>query len=311
MNFMNEIVTRIIDESFPDSTSESVEQFDGGETHEVVSVDFTERNPVVVKYTDGGEDRLYRDRATLRYVAENTSVPVPMVFDWGEEPAYLVMEAVPGETTPQLRDFETDGATDYIRTAGELLGRLHAETEFESVGHIEGATDSTLVYKPADSWPEFFSKLKRDTASELQGTRFEEAAGDAVAALPETTGGFAVDRPVLAHCDFGPNNVFRFDGDVTGVIDWEWTLAADPAYDLLRAERLFRTGADDGTRNALLTGYRTVRPVPDDYEHRAEIYSAYETLSPMSSFESWCPDDEEKAQELADSLREAVYERLP
>lgn len=307
----DDVARRLVANSFPDTAVTAVEPFDGGETHEVTAVHFADRNSVVVKHTTDGTDRLRRDRAVLRYVDEATAVPVPDVLDWGEDPAYYVMELLSGETTPQLSDFESAGATDYLRTAGELLATLHEETGFDAVGHIEGTPDGCLQHDPAESWPAFFETLKRETASELTGTRFEEVASDAVESLPHAVGEFTVENPVLAHCDFGPNNVFRNGDDVTGIVDWEWTLAADPAYDLLRAERLFRTGPDDGTSETLLEGYRNVRPVPAEYDRRAEIYEAYETLSPMVSFDSWCPDDEKKASEWAGNLREAVYERLP
>lgn len=311
MAYAGDVAREIVENSFPDRTVSGVEPLDGGETHETVAVSFPNRDTVVVKYTRDGTDRLQRDCAVLQYVDRYTTVPVPNVFDWGRDPAYFVMEALPGESSPQLREFEVKGASEYLRTAGELLGTLHRDAPFDSVGHVEGAADGTLRHDPAESWPAFYRKLKRETASELTGTRFGTVAFDAVAVLPDVTDGMTVERPVLAHCDFGPNNVFRDDGGVTGVIDWEWGLAADPVYDLVRAERLFRTGRHDETRQSLLEGYRSVRPVPEGYERREAIYSAYETLSAMSSFEVWAPDGEKEAQKSAEQLRESFYERLP
>jgi Ser/Thr protein kinase RdoA (MazF antagonist) len=305
---MNDPTARIIEASFPEATIATVEQFDSGETHTVVSVEFTDREPVVLKYTNDGHGRLRRDTAALRYVAEQTDVPAPTVLDFGD--GYLVIESLPGETTPQLRDFTADQASAYIETAGELVGRLHRDGQFESAGRLAGTPNGELQHDPADSWPSLYKSLKRETADELAGTRFEEAATKAVDALGELAEELTVDQPVLAHCDFGPNNVFRVGYDVSGVIDWEWCLAADPAYDLARAERLFRREANDGTRDALLAGYQQVRPVPDEYDWRAERYAAFETLSAMSSFESWRPDNDEQAQEIADTLRENLTDRL-
>lgn len=305
---MSDRPTQIIRDSFPEATITTVDQFDGGETHTVVSVAFSDREPVVLKYTSGGQDRLRRDCAALCHVAEQTAVPVPAVLDFGKN--YLVIEALPGETTPQLRDFTDDQASAYIETAGELLGRLHRDGQFESTGRLEGTASGQLHHDPTDSWPSLYESLKRETADELAGTRFEAAATEALAALEELAEQFTVDQPVLSHCDFGPNNVFRVGDEVSGVIDWEWCLAADPAYDIARAERLFRRDADDGTRNALLAGYQRVRPIPDEYDWRAERYAAFETLSAMSSFESWRPDDDQQAKEIADTLRENLTDPL-
>lgn len=305
---MNDTTARIIETSFPDATVQKTEEFDGGETHTVISVEFTDREPVVLKYTNGGEDRLRRDCAALRQVSEQTQVPVPDVLTFGSD--YFVVESLSGETTPQLREFTDTQASAYIEAAGELLGILHRDAQFESVGRLEGTPNGQLRHEPADSWPSLYESLKRETAGELVGTRFEEAATEAVSALEEMAEHFTVDQPVFAHCDFGPNNVFRAGDGVSGIIDWEWCLAADPAYDIARAERLFRRDADDGTRDALLAGYRRVRPVPEGYTWRAERYIAFETLAAMCSFESWRTDDDQQAQEIADTLRENLTEPL-
>lgn len=298
--------TEIIDTAFPDAAIATITQYDGGETHDVFRVEFDNRDPVALKYSEEGTERLRRDTAALRYVAEQTTVPVPEVLDFGGTPVYLVMESLSGETTPQLRDFEPAAATAYIETAGRLLGELHTDVTFESVGRLDGTARGELRLETAQDWATLYEELKQATASELAGTRFEESAATAMDALPDVVGCFTVEQPVLAHCDFGPNNVFRDGETVTGVIDWEWCLAADPAYDLARAERLFRRETDDGTREALLRGYRRVRPVLERYEERTELYSAYETLSAMSSFDSWRPDDSEDAAEIATTLREAL-----
>jgi Ser/Thr protein kinase RdoA (MazF antagonist) len=294
----------IIDSSYPDAAIATITPHDGGGTHNVFRIKFGNRDPVVLKYSDEGQERLRRDTAALRYVAKETTVPIPEVLDFGSDPTYLVLESVSGERTPQLRDFEPAAATAYIETAGRLLGELHSDATFESVGRLHGTARGELRLEPARDWPALYEELKQATASELAGTRFEESAVAAMDALPGAVNCFTVEQSVLAHCDFGPNNVFRDEETVRGVIDWEWCLAADPAYDLTRAERLFQREADDGTRDALLRGYGGVRPVPEEYEDRVRLYNAYETLSAMSSFDSWRPDDSEKAAEIATRLQE-------
>lgn len=304
-------VERVVERAFPDATPTVIAPFDGGETHDVARVDFADRDPVVVKVTDDGTDRLRRDRAALAYVGRETAVPVPEVLAVDEDPTAAVVEPVPGETTPQLRDFAADDATPYLRAAGEVLARLHRDAGFPAAGRLEGTGDGRLRREAAQSWPALYAALKRDTAAELTGTRFESVATEAADALPAATADLDVDRPALIHCDFGPNNVFRDGATATGVVDWEWCLAGDPAYDLARAERLFRDPEGEGTREALLAGYRAVRPVPGDYDRRRAVYDAYETLSAMSSFASWAPEDPERRRELADRLRSAVADGLP
>lgn len=302
----------IVERVYPSETIHAIRQFDGGETHVTAKVLLEDQDPVVLKVTRDGGDRLRRDRAALQYVREMTDIPVPGVVTSGAEPApWYVMELIEGQNTPQLSDFDLEDPSAYLKEAGEILATLHETCSFETPGRLEGTSDGELVYDTYPSWPALYRVLKHQTITELDGTRFEDVTTDARNVLPEVTSDLTVDRPVLAHCDFGPNNVFHVDGTVTGVIDWEWCLVADPAYDLYRAERLFRQDADDGTRDALCAGYETVRSVPQAYEDRARIYAAFETLSPMSSFDSWGPNDEETATEWAEQLRDAFYSNLP
>jgi len=58
------------------------------------------------------------------------------------------------------------------------------------------------------------------------------------AALP----GAAGQRRVLVHGDYGPNNVLLdpATADITGVLDWEWAHAGDPAEDLAWCEWIVR-----------------------------------------------------------------------
>jgi hypothetical protein len=58
----------IIDSSYPDAAIATITPHDGGETHDVFRIEFGNRDPVVLKYSDEGQGRLRRDTAALRYV---------------------------------------------------------------------------------------------------------------------------------------------------------------------------------------------------------------------------------------------------
>lgn len=302
---------RILTESFPDAAVSAVEELPGGETHRTYRIDFRRRDSVVVKYTVNGTARLRRDRAALQYVRERTPVPVPHVLALGEDPTYAVIEACHGETTPVLADFDPDNLAG-LRAAGRTLADLHDTTGFDRFGRVEGTPDGTLRIDPADSWPTLYRELTADTAAELRGTRFEAVADDGLAALNDAMGRLGVDAPVLIHCDFGPNNVFRANGEVVGVIDWEWSLAGDPVYDLARAESLFCRNAEaDAPREALFGGYREVRPLFEGFERRRELYRALLMFGAMSTFDSWGPRVTDDLDALAGRMRETFRNRLP
>ena len=73
---------------------------------------------------------------------------------------------------------------------------------------------------------------------------------------------------ILLHGDLGSHNVLT-DGDrLLGLIDWEDMVAGDPVYEVA----FWATFHLPERHAAFLTGYRAVRPLPDDFPVRFWLY---------------------------------------
>lgn len=191
-----------------------------------------------------GELSWKRDKEAflLRLVAGR--VPVPEVVHEG--PGVLVMTRIPG--TPAR--FTDPDRLDVARQLGRLLHDLHAIT-FDSFGYIE-----TRVTSPVATNLEFMRRrVERKVRSgppalREQLERYFAEREDAFAGC---------ETAVLCHNDAHDANVLVQDGRITGLIDWENAVAADPIFDLAKAWG-FSDGRSEETLEALVEGYGPLRP---------------------------------------------------
>lgn len=70
----------------------------------------------------------------------------------------------------------------------------------------------------------------------------------------------AVDGPCIVHRDFRPGNLIVYQGKLQGVIDWVGARASFAEEDLCSIEH---EGWLNLYKNAFLSGYRSIRPVPE------------------------------------------------
>ena len=75
-------------------------------------------------------------------------------------------------------------------------------------------------------------------------------------------------QPVLLHGDPGNHNVTTNGRDITALLDWEDCLAGDPVYEIA----FWATFHPERRHTAFLEGYRSVCPLPEDFEVRFWLY---------------------------------------
>ncbi len=71
-----------------------------------------------------------------------------------------------------------------------------------------------------------------------------------------------VDGPCIIHRDYRPGNIFAKEGKLTGIIDWASARGGFAKEDFCPLE-LGDWSEDPQFKKAFLTGYATVRPIPD------------------------------------------------
>lgn len=310
----------------------------------------------VLKATPEGVSPVCGDEARLLTVlAAHTSAPVPDVIGVVDEevdathpaPFFLAAECSGAnyrrEALPTLATGTLERAA---KSLGHQLARLHRTTDsgalsvdgygFVSVdretiidGARPGSVPEQVVVDDAETdWQRYLSGTVEHAVGELQETRFSALADRVQSALAtrisELSGPFA---PALCRVDHSiENTVFDPEtDDIQALLDWEFCVAATPAYDLAFAVDSFSGGLrtlipgtpdrKDCIEAALLVGYHDAggSEVVDRYRKNGDCYRLLADLHAMVNFESWfqrSSASEPQKTAAADPLRKRVRERI-
>lgn len=258
----------------------------------------------VCKVTRENNAHIGQRAFVAQYVGEQTTVPTPALL--AAEDDYALFEQIHG--TPYGGNEVRDLRERRLHNAGAMLARLHTETDFAAHGYL-CAQDGELDLDVKGTWSEMLETIVLGWCDDLAGTQFDET-GQSVRTFVQSHHDAldTADGPDIVHGDYQPENIL-FDGErVAAVLDWEFSLVGAGEFDLCRAEREFfdwhdapEDEEDDGLRDALREGYESVRPLPDGFTARREVYRAVLKLDPMRFFDTWKDEVEEPAA-TADSM---------
>ena len=186
--------------------------------------------------------------ATMRLVKSDPAIPVPAVLFHDEsrhlcDAPYFFMEKVPGANLDHVREaLSPDEASMVDRHVGEVvraINRFRGEW-FGMPGHPD---------LRAPTWREAFGRIVDSVLQDAarRDVVFPRSVG-AIRSLVERHAPTldAVREPCLVHWDAWDKNFFVSGGRVTGLIDFERALWADP---LMEAQ--FRALSWDGVSDAL------------------------------------------------------------
>lgn len=304
--------------------------------------DESDRRVVVLKAAPpDGASGIATEPRLLTLLDRETDIPVPTVHGVLDEhdtlptPAFL-MDAVPGVIRAQPDVLECSDAelASIARQTGRHLATLHDLDAVDRFGFVTVSVDRPLrgaVPDPdpaavsvaaghddwsdcLDAWVEHELETLADAGHVSLAERLSGWFEDRIAAVPDD-----ID-PVLARVDHGVHNLC-VDPDthhVTGLIDWAFTLAATPGYDLQCVTYVLSgavlahcTGAPDRrqlVREAVLEGYRarSADPVVPDLDswYTYEVCSVVRALNFVESGTAALPDGTES------SVRAGLLEEL-
>ncbi len=278
---------RIADLDLPDELMiTSVERNTVGETNDVFfcNADF-EGQPLsaYIKVGKGVNSSLANEKAILDRLAP-TVIRTPRVLWYGSSTKeVLVLEALPGVMIwdyidPRRSRFDRGKVLSHLRVYGECLGQIH---------------DLSLEWLPQRR-PRLYGFIGEE---DVEDVRFQRLVSWLQTHAP------ACDHRTLVHGDLNTASVLLQDGNISGVVDWEFAGSGWREYDLawvLRARTAFlNTQAE---RDVVLSGYR--------------VHSSYDTCALQwcevlnyLHFAYWSREDEpdytsfalEKATDLAGS----------
>ncbi|MFG1819985.1 phosphotransferase family protein [Kribbella sp. NPDC049174] len=269
-------IEAMVAQACPGSEIAEVVRRTGGQLSTVFEVRRTAAEPLIVKvYTPEWAWKQAKEVHVYGLLEAQLVGAVPRVIHVGDSFTILTkLDGVPlSETDP------SDWRATY-RQLGQLLAAIH-RIEQPAYGYL---TDEIL-----DPLPDNPRYMRRQFAKKLK--EFEDLNGDPALhkGIREYVETHAVlldnaTTPVLCHNDFHEGNVLVEPaiGRVTGFIDVENAIAADPLMDLAKTQS-YSIHGDEQKLAGLQEGYGDL---PPDWRERTTLYRLYHSLELWDWFAS-------------------------
>lgn len=226
--------------------------------------------------TRDAEFRKFGNERVAYELLAHSTVSVPRVVALDETRTivpydFIVLTRLPGVNVAASRDALMQAQVrELARQAGINLALIHSFT-FERFGKLR-----SLDF---NSWPDYFTDyVRRYEQSAQRYGLLDDATKHRLESVLERAQPLIdmVTRGVLVHSDFHYENILHERGKLTGILDFEWALAGDPANDLMIAET--RQAMLPGSEAAFVDGYTSVRPLDEQLGRRAEVYRLFLAL---------------------------------
>jgi aminoglycoside phosphotransferase (APT) family kinase protein len=188
---------------------------------------------------------------------------------------YLIATRLPGQ--PLVEGWGTAQDNSLAEQAGSLLAQIHDIT-FARFGPLMFEVDR--AQPNPTHWCEYVeSYCQRHAQPALTAGVISAAQHDHITHLLRQM------RPSfdrlryghLIHGDYHPENLLVAEGRISGVLDLEWAISGDPAWDFVLLDEWEVTAP--GSSAAFLRGYTTVRPLDKDHTRRLQMYALLRSLA--------------------------------
>ena len=263
----------------PDVVVTSVVPRTGGQLSTVHEVRLAGADPLIVKqYADEWRWKQAKEVHVYSVLAEHGVGPAPRVVHVDVERAATVLTLVPGRPLSEVT-LGPDASHAAYRRMGEILAALHRVPQ-PAYGYL-----TTEILDPEPDNPAYMSRQFDKKLAEFAALGGPAELYRAVRSrVAERAPLFAAcTGAVLCHNDLHEGNVLVDEaGAVTGFVDVENMIAADPLVDLAKTLQYDLT-ASPVKRAGLLAGYG---PLPADGLERMALYRLYHALELWDWFAS-------------------------
>lgn len=244
-----------------------------------------------------GESRYHKEALAYERLGA-AGVPVPKVIAADSSKSllpydYLLMTKLEGRPIYHTWvELSPEQQAHLAYQVGQHLARIHSVTldTFGNYGGVERAFDTWY-----DAMWDYIHRYATDAVSRNLLDSGTTARVEAI---------FKQHKPVfdsvsqsrLVHRDFQSTNILQKDGQVTGILDFEWSLGGDPSYDFIQREQWEEECP--GSQKHIVAGYTSLRPLPADHDLRVRLHWLFFVLE-------WVVDgfDAEDSAQAAERLR--------
>ena len=259
-----------------DSAVEDVERIHGGLMSYTYRVSFRE-NSYILQVTDNNDPHeLENCLKSFMFLQKHSNIPVPKVLTRElkefNSKHYTIVEDIEGST------LDKSLSSEMVKEAGSMLAHIHDSHSFDKAGWIEWRDDEPVVLGfPGDSLQ---NRLEEYLEEKLEFFKSEDV--DWLARVTERFLNEYLENapddfdPVFVHHDYNPGNILVEDGEIVGVLDFDYSHSSHAQRDLVKAMNKFwvKTSA---SKDDFLEGYREVRDLGAGFEQNRALYEL-ETL---------------------------------
>ncbi|MFN8418208.1 MAG: phosphotransferase [Anaerolineae bacterium] len=184
---------------------------------------------------------------------------------------------------------------------GQALAQMHAVT-FEKFGRLR-----KLATNPQDRWIDYVISFYEQYMIPSLEQRLLPA--DLLERIPAIMTCYrpmleSVTTAHLVHMDAHPENVLQENGELTGIVDFEWALSGEPSSDFQVQDQWAEFCPD--SLEVIYEGYLSLRSLPADHDQRVALYwllrnldSAVECLLDGDSGQGYQKAEQKMRQALA------------
>ncbi|NHJ47258.1 MAG: phosphotransferase [Asgard group archaeon] len=274
-----------------------------------------------------------REVFALNFIREKTTIPVPEIIEnripiQKNKLSYLILEKSPGQDFRSLlysKKLSSDDILAVTEKCGNYLGQMHT-LAFEYFGDMtqQKPSDETLGFfwgRQFQNWPECFREFCLNVLHWVDSNSFQKYRLPLRKKIDYYTSVMPKDETAcFVHSDMQPTNVIIENGDISAVIDFEWSYAGSASFDYLLTKAGFYLSSfpslhpskmyqdhSDLTRekfdDAFLKGYQTTNSKP--------LLSLPEELSDfiwlLYMIGSWDWSVQSSTKEDVEKYREAIH----
>ncbi|KAK2803491.1 hypothetical protein FQN50_006926 [Emmonsiellopsis sp. PD_5] len=178
----------------------------------------------------------FTEAATMRFIAENTSIPVPKIWCAFKRNGcvYIVMERIQGDCISKGWNYRTKKSQDKLLAQLKLMIEELRSLQPPGGSSVESCTGGSLFdsrkpqsdrrFGPFETIQEFHLWLRgnlqpSDAEIPEQATREDWKDVEDMAAKQDRPW----PQPVFTHGDLNPSNILVRGDTVVGIIDWEFS----------------------------------------------------------------------------------------